>query len=72
MGKIQITLSGSFGFRQEEFSAMDHGHARAVADAIRYLAQQELPEAISQDHKLHTEGASPEFGFGLPTSGMRR
>jgi hypothetical protein len=45
---------------------MDHGHAQAVAEAIRWLSEEVLPEAIGQDHKLHEEGARPRLGFDRP------
>lgn len=64
MGMIKIKVEGSFRRRSEVFSAMEHGHARAVADAIKWLAEEVLPEAIKQDHVLHEDGAKPERGFG--------
>jgi hypothetical protein len=48
------------------FSAIEHGHAHAVTQAIAYLATEVLPEAIENDHKLHDEGAEPSQGFGRP------
>lgn len=64
MGMITIESAGSFPRNRRTFSAMQHGHARAVADAIRYLAEEVLPAAIRQDHDLHAEGAMPERAFG--------
>ncbi|KKN96708.1 hypothetical protein LCGC14_0163520 [marine sediment metagenome] len=69
MGLIKIETMGSFPQRKETFSAMDHGHARAVADAIKWLSTVVLPAAIRQDHTFHAEGAEPEKGFG---QGSRR
>jgi len=66
MGSIVVATGGSFPQRQKSFSAIEHGHAHAVADAIEWLATVVLPEAISQDHKLHTEGAAPAKGFVKP------
>ncbi len=64
MGMINIVTAGSFPQRAITFSAIDHGHASAVAEAIKWLSSEVLPEAIRQDHDLHTEGASPEKNFG--------
>ncbi len=69
MGVIRIETAGSFPTRRKEFGAIDHGHAHAVADAIRFLSEEVLPEAIERDHKLHAEGASPRMGFDRPSSG---
>lgn len=65
MGMIRIELLGSFQpSARGSFSAMKHGHAAAVADAIQWLSAEVLPQAIAKDHQLHTEGASPQEGFG--------
>lgn len=64
MGMIHIETAGSFPHRRKSFSALDHGHARAVADAIKWLSEEVLPEAIKQDHILHADQAKPEKGFG--------
>jgi hypothetical protein len=64
MGRIVISLAGSFGAAREfEVSAMEEGHAAAVGKAIRYLAEQELPEAIRLDHLAARDGEEPSAGF---------
>jgi hypothetical protein len=65
MGMITITLQGSFGhYRSKTFTAMEVGHAGAVAEAIRYLASEEMPQAINNDHGCHRDGIEPSKGFG--------
>lgn len=64
MGMIKIETAGSFARQFRTFSAMEHGHARAVADAIRWLSEEVLPTAIRQDHDLHAEGHAPARAFG--------
>lgn len=66
MGMINIRSWGSFPKQERTFSAMERGHAHAVAEAIRFLSEEVLPEAIERDHKLHEEGAKPEMGFDRP------
>lgn len=63
MGMLTINLQGSFGNASAKFSAMDKGHAAAVAEAIDYLAKVELPKAIANDHRCHAEGIEPAQGF---------
>ncbi len=69
MGMITVKLEGSFakeaGFTigSNQFSAMQHGHADAVARAIEYLASDVLPKAIALDHLLQKVGDSPLQGF---------
>ena len=63
MGVIKITLDGSFGHDNTVISAMEHGHARAISDAIKFL-NQKLPNAIRQDHDLHEAGQKPQKNFG--------
>lgn len=63
MGMITIETRGSFGNKSTQFSAMEHGHADAVAMAIEYLAKELLPEATAQDHELHEQGHEPDGGF---------
>jgi hypothetical protein len=64
MGAINITLAGSFGnHRSKQFSAMEKGHAAAVSEAIKYLAEVELPKAIENDHRCHADGIEPSAGF---------
>lgn len=65
MGMIQITVAGSFGRKNgsKTFSAMKHGHADAVAQAITYLAGELLPAATALDHELHEQKESPSNGF---------
>lgn len=67
MGVLNISTGGSFPTRNKQFGAMDHGHAHAVADAIRWLSEEVLPEAIERDHKLHADGAAPRMGFDRPS-----
>lgn len=67
MGVLNITTGGSFPNRSKQFGAMDHGHAHAVAEAIRWLSEEVLPEAIERDHKLHAEGSTPRMGFDRPS-----
>jgi hypothetical protein len=64
MGMVRIEFTGSFGKRAWHTTAMEFGHAQAIADAIEWLAKKELPKAIEQDHRLHDEGARPERSFG--------
>lgn len=64
MGMITVTLQGSFSFSTKQFSAQGKGHAFAIAEAIRWLAEEELPKAIVNDHKCHKEGIQPVLGFG--------
>ena len=63
MGIITVTTVGSFGQREKSFSAMEHGHADAVAKAIEYLSGDLLPSATAQDHMLHEQGERPQKGF---------
>ena len=63
MGTITVAQDGSFPRRSRTFSAIDHGHAHAVAQAIEYLAREILPEAVSRDHALHEAGDKPKKGF---------
>jgi hypothetical protein len=70
MGMIVIGTSGSFGNRSERFSAMTGGHAQAVADAIKYLSEVELPKAIRNDHECHRDGIEPSEGFGKLGAGI--
>lgn len=60
MGIIRIETSGSFPGRNETFRAQTNGHAQAVAEAIRWLADEVLPEAIEHDHGLHDRGVRPD------------
>ena len=65
MGMIRIEVVGSFSpNRHAEFTALQTGHADAVAPAIEWLAGEVLPEAIRQDHRLQNDGDYPENGFG--------
>ena len=66
MGMITITTAGSFGQKSRIVSAMGHGHAHAVAEAIEYLSVELMKEAINLDHKLHEQGQRPEQGFTRP------
>lgn len=65
MGMITVEMRGSFEpQRIKTFSALNRGHACAVADCIRWLAESVLPKAIRQDHDLADEGHKPDAGFG--------
>lgn len=65
MGMVKIQIVGSFIQHQnKEFSALKRGHASAIADAIKFLAEDALPKAIKQDVELAKDGATPENGFG--------
>ena len=65
MGVITIDIAGSFIQRPTKvFSAMRGGHAKAIADAIKFLSGEFLSNAIKQDHMLHENGDKPEIGFG--------
>ena len=62
---IKIQVVGSFSQRCEHTcSAMQHGHAAAVAEAIRWLYTEVMPDAIKLDHEVQVEGAAPTHGFG--------
>jgi len=63
MGQIHISAWGSFRSVEKTFSAMKYGHANAVAEAIQYLSEHVLPEAIANDHKCQADGSLPEKGF---------
>lgn len=64
MGIIKISVAGSFKTCEEKsFTAMDTGHADAVARAIEYLSRIQLPEAIREDIELSRAGESPRLGF---------
>ena len=65
MGVITVSISGSFmSTPVKKFSALQGGHAQAVAEVVEWLARQVLPEAIQQDHILHSSGEKPGIGFG--------
>ena len=63
MGVLRIETHGSFGYEVVEFTAMKHGHADVVAQAIEHLAGNMLPRATALDHSLHSEGEKPEGGW---------
>lgn len=66
MGLITITVQGSFRSKTvQQFSAMRGGHAKAVADAMKFLAGEVLTDAIKRDHELHDQESYPEDGFGF-------
>ena len=51
MGQINIDVRGSFRIKHSvSFSAMNGGHADAVAQAIEFLSAHVLPDAVRQDH----------------------
>lgn len=66
MGMITIQTVGSFGNRTNRTSAMEHGHAHAVQEAINWLVTEVLPRAINEDHRLHDEGHKPAKDFVKP------
>lgn len=66
MGQLTIETHGSFPTHRVVFSALDHGHAHAVAQAIAWMSDELLPEAIQLDHRLHDQGSKPELGFDAP------
>jgi hypothetical protein len=63
MGMIVIKTLGSFGETEQSFKAQDHGHADAIALAMTYLSTVLLPEATTLDHKLHSQGQEPSYGW---------
>lgn len=69
MGYIAVQCGGSFVDKfgieggTKMFTAMEHGHADAVAQAIEYLSGVVLPRATALDHELQAEGKSPNQGF---------
>ncbi len=63
MGMITVITNGSFKKIHESFTTQTHGHAHAIAELIKYLAEEVLPEAINQDHRLRNEDAYPEHTF---------
>lgn len=66
MGQIVIDFRGSFDKKiQQTFSAMEHGHAFAVMQAIQYLQEVQLPSAIAQDTRLKAQGHAPSKGFNV-------
>lgn len=65
MGTITISFNGSFGWKQpRQFSAMSAGHAAAIAEAIKYLAGEEMQKAILNDHECQRDNIEPAKGFG--------
>ena len=64
MGKIVVSIQGSFGSpREKVFSTIKRGHADAVARAIEWLSSDILPKATVRDHELHSEGDAPTDGW---------
>lgn len=67
MGLIRVTLDGSFQKLSHphvhEESAMDSGHAIAVANLIGWLSDVVLPKAIRLDHQLHEQRSFPRDRF---------
>lgn len=72
MGMIRVMTYGSFGVREFEVSAQKHGHAQAAAEAIHWLAEHVLPDAIRRDHELHAAGQAPEDGKFQPFNDFER
>lgn len=71
MGMLTVDLRGSFGeARSKTFSAMEGGHAQAIAEAIQYLSEVELPKAIRNDHECHKDGIEPSAGYGKLGAGL--
>lgn len=66
MGQINIDVRGSFRIKHSvSFSAMNGGHADAVAQAIEFLSAHVLPDAVRQDHAQQANGEVPVLGFGV-------
>ena len=64
MGMLRIEVAGSFDkVPPRTFSAQNHGHAHAVAEAIEFLSAEVLPAAIANDHRCHDDGTKPDEGF---------
>ena len=67
MGTIDITFAGSFGAvtsdHRKTFRAIEHGHVRATRDAIAYLRNEILPQAVVRDAALRKAGEEPREGF---------
>ena len=63
MGVLNIRTGGSFPIRSKTFGAMEHGHAHAVIDALRWLTEEVLPAAVEQDMHLLEQGMCPRQGF---------
>jgi hypothetical protein len=63
MGRLKIDLAGSFGANSKTFTALTHGHANAVSEAIAWLAGTVLPDAIANDHECHNDGEAPPQGW---------
>jgi hypothetical protein len=73
MGQLTIRMNGSFKPNNTvQFSAMQHGHAAAVMEAIQWLQQSALPEAIRHDLQLQAQGFFPEAGFNVVLSDRER
>lgn len=72
MGNITIQTAGSFGSSHREFSAVNHGHVDAVAQAIEYLSKEWLPIAIAMDTRLQSEGLTPDLGFNRNQPEIKR
>ncbi len=62
MGLIKITTDGSFGYSEMIFRAQEHGHAHCTNKAIIYINDL-MRKSINLDHKLHSEGLTPNNGF---------
>lgn len=70
MGYINIAIGGSFDTEKARaFTAMTHGHAHAVREALAYLTGDVLRKAINLDHQLHGEGDAPPGGFKAAAEG---
>lgn len=63
MGMIIIETNGSFGVRRVEFAAQQHGHSHCVREAIKFLVDRLMGQAVNDDHALHDENKSPDAGF---------
>ena len=60
---IRITTWGSLPGRDKNFGPADNGHAQLVLEAIDWLVNEVLADAIAQDHQLHTDGNNPPHGW---------
>ena len=64
MGMLNIRTWGSFDPKKDQtFQAQHSGHAVAVDDAIKFLKDVVLPDAVALDKKIRAEGDAPNDGF---------
>ncbi len=63
MGMIRVETWGSLPSRTKEFGPADEGHAQLVTEAIEWLVNEVLRDAIAQDHELRDKGSVPPHGW---------